>query len=334
LLIDPKPATALALVDRLSGSVKEVAAKAVGHVLRPFGAVPSAWLHGVAQNAKTKSEVWFASSSEARTDMENRVLSAEDFIDRATAGIFGEIYDKYKNKEVIAIGALERLSPQTSDPASPPGEREVDEDWLNLFSSYAQNASSDRLRQIWSMVLAAEIRTPGAFSLPTLGVISRLDKSTSEAFQRIAGGVFDDFIPRSPLRPENVGVNLMLEEAGLIAGSAGTLSKKTVQDTQGRAHLVGRSIVLRINGDPGQDYQVQCFVLTKAGMEMAQLLDPPDDTKNARSVVEAIHPTKPASIDIARIISRTGEEAVPGPFVQFWVRDAGSPSREGLAAAR
>ena len=101
----------------------------------------------------------------------------------------------------------------------------MEEDWLNVFEKHAENASSDRLREMWGHILAGEIRNPGSFSLTTLRVIAELDREIAEGFEkavktRMAPGVL-------PKPPDLVGTALMeltfLEEVGLLQDVSGFL---------------------------------------------------------------------------------------------------------------
>ena len=52
----------------------------------------------------------------------------------------------------MAAIALEDLRNVHSEDVAEQGE--IEDDWLNLFSSSAENASSERLQNLWGKVLA------------------------------------------------------------------------------------------------------------------------------------------------------------------------------------
>jgi hypothetical protein len=92
-------------------------------------------------------------------------------LNRMIYRVLGEDLSFQENREAIAVEAgdlLDELPPRanTEGPS---------EDWLNVFSSYAENATSETLRAHWAHVLAGEIRSPGTFSLATLQLFSILD---------------------------------------------------------------------------------------------------------------------------------------------------------------
>jgi Protein of unknown function (DUF2806) len=96
------------------------------------------------------------------------------------------------NKEAIAVRTIELLKDEEKESKpSNQAKQEIDDDWLNLFERYAEVASSDRLRDLWSRVLTGEIRKPQTFYLRTLRFISELDVETAALFEQYAAEVID-----------------------------------------------------------------------------------------------------------------------------------------------
>jgi hypothetical protein len=93
------------------------------------------------------------------------------------------------NKEGVAKKAIEYLSRESEQVSDKPETPE--EDWLNIFERYAEDASSEKLRDLWARVLAKEIRKPKSFSLRTMRFISELDSETAQLFQKHSGRVID-----------------------------------------------------------------------------------------------------------------------------------------------
>ena len=125
--------------------------------------------------------------------------------------------------ETIAVLALEDLR-ETAGALPPPRTEAADEDWLNVFSRYAEDASSERLQQLFAKVLAGEIRKPGSFSLSTMRFIAELDRETAAAFKEAAAYVTDDYIYKRNERTNDLAGWLSLEDAGL-RGRRGSLPR-------------------------------------------------------------------------------------------------------------
>jgi hypothetical protein len=56
---------------------------------------------------------------------------------------------------------------------------------MNRFERFAEDASTDELRQRWGRVLSAEIRKPGTFSPKVLRIVDEIDQSTAAIFERV-----------------------------------------------------------------------------------------------------------------------------------------------------
>ncbi len=58
---------------------------------------------------------------------------------------------KHVNREAVVVSAIEHLQ-EGADAGADEGE--IEDDWLNIFESEAEKASSDRMRDMWGRVLA------------------------------------------------------------------------------------------------------------------------------------------------------------------------------------
>jgi hypothetical protein len=84
------------------------------------------------------------------------------------------------NREMVVMKTIENLR---LDPPQPITKETPSEDWLNLFGRYAENASSDKMREHWAHILAGEIRRPGTFSFITLHLASVLDERLAKIIE-------------------------------------------------------------------------------------------------------------------------------------------------------
>ena len=282
---------ALAAADRLLGGL-------VG--------IPAAYLEGLRRRVEIrntyKNEALTAHLEQAilkevQADDDRRNVAAQRLLSDATR--------KQENCEAIWIEASDSLKAlPTQDQAATASE--IDEDWLNLFTSYAEKASSDRLRKLWGRILAGEIRKPGAFAPSTLRVMSEMDPEIAQAFQKF---VETRLSPDSCLRPANPEneklVNLIfLQEVGLLQEVQGNLAiKYEVKD--GGCAFVSRNYCLRVLEitDTGL-IQIPILRITRIGQQLAEIL-PWDEVASLERLSETI--TGNYYIEIAKLLSRNAD---------------------------
>jgi hypothetical protein len=90
---------------------------------------------------------------------------------------------------MVVVKTIENL--QLSPPENPPQET-PSEDWLNLFGRYAENASSEKMREHWAQILEGEIRKPGSFSFITLHLASILDERLARIIESFRPWIFGE----------------------------------------------------------------------------------------------------------------------------------------------
>lgn len=113
-----------------------------------------------------------------------RLKRDPDFAARAVENFLPSLVRKQANKDAVLDAALEDLRGNPADPdqRSP---TELDETFLDRFERYAEEASTEQLREKWGRVLAAEIRKPNTFSGKVLRVVDELDAETAALFERV-----------------------------------------------------------------------------------------------------------------------------------------------------
>ncbi|MEK1888539.1 MAG: DUF2806 domain-containing protein, partial [Phyllobacterium sp.] len=109
-------------------------------------------------------------------------------------------------------------------------------EFSDRFERYAEDASSEQLRERWGKVLASEIKKPGTFSGKVLRVIDELDSQTASLFERLMQYRIREALLK-PIMPElNFADTLALVSAGLIVepGLSGHVTEWTeMRDNQG-----------------------------------------------------------------------------------------------------
>src|SRR3546814_8158914 len=90
----------------------------------------------------------------------------------------------------IVHSAAEHVADTATENAQP---APPDDDWMNRFMRFAEDASSERLQELFARILAGEVVRPGSFGAATLRSWSdRSEEHTSElqSLMRISYSVF------------------------------------------------------------------------------------------------------------------------------------------------
>jgi Protein of unknown function (DUF2806) len=88
-----------------------------------------------------------------------------------------------RNIEAIVQGAALVL-PEAVD------GQPVDEDWTADFFEQCKNVSNEKMRSVWSKVLAGEVARPGSFSRRTLSFVRQLSQDEADLFTRFCSLVW------------------------------------------------------------------------------------------------------------------------------------------------
>jgi hypothetical protein len=253
------------------------AVRAIAHLVTGFGDAGAAWVDVVKAKGEQRAQKIRDVTDARKSIMEATAKAAAvhaagspRLIDRMIDRLVAEQFERQENREAIAIEAgqlLDEIPPdtQTEGPSK---------DWLNVFSSYAEKATSARLRQHWAHVLAGEIRSPGTFSLATLQMFSILDATLANDITTARSWVADnDWVPmvgeltRSPkydvlVRLDSIGFLRLLESAKTYSGSV-------IIRFQKHAILIH------------SDYEVQipAALLTTQGKEALNIVGPAEDSR-------------------------------------------------------
>lgn len=183
------------------------------------------------------------------------------------------LIDRQANREAVTIQALKNLA--LSPPSEPPRDVPTD-DWLNLFGRYAENASSEKLREHWSLILEGEIRKPGSFSFVTLQLASIVDKRLASIIESIRPWIFNgDSIPLLDEMTGGEPYKNLLTLAGIgflvMAGQSMSFLPET---PDGAVHIILDGGGIIIPAGPKHEVEISVAVLTTAATELMSALSP------------------------------------------------------------
>ncbi|MGX9572601.1 DUF2806 domain-containing protein [Mesorhizobium sp. f-mel] len=136
---------------------------------------------------------------------------------RAIENHFGKIFGQHNNKEAVVAAAIEDLreQPPSDQEASSGGDR-LEGIFIDRFERYAEEATTDELREKWGRVLAAEIRKPGTFSAKVLRAVDELDATTALLFEKVCKSRVGNLLPKSTVGELTFAEIAQLTEGGLL----------------------------------------------------------------------------------------------------------------------
>ncbi|WP_144656359.1 DUF2806 domain-containing protein [Achromobacter dolens] len=181
--------------------------------------------------------------------------------------------------EATFVKSLNYLAAGTSKEAQVAESTPPSDDWLNRWSRYVEDASSEELQDAFARILAGEIKQKGTFSIGTLRVVSEMSMETALDFQALWAETIEDYAVkyRNYERGEGWERLSRLREAGLIS-----FSDPSIHKPSGSRWIFGNGPMLIVEIDPNIPSEVPIIKMTRLGMELGTILPPPDRLGNLR----------------------------------------------------
>lgn len=201
---------------------------------------------------------------------------------------------KTKNKISVAQRAVAHIA------EAPETKTETDEgpsdDWMNVFTRFAEDATSDKLQDLFARILAGEIVRPGSFGLSTLRSISELDQATAHDFALMWEKSVGDAVDYTP--EFNLGEWYSrwkrLAEAGLMAPDTTTQFPPDFDPLEIFGGLSVWSPMseaessLAVFFSKGSNAQWRHIRFTRVGREIGSILPSPDYDRNFRQAGQSL----------------------------------------------
>ncbi|MDI4236794.1 DUF2806 domain-containing protein [Bradyrhizobium sp. Arg237L] len=263
------------------------AGEAISRLIGGAVDIPAAWLAQVAQGIKDKTEAKTVVSKAVADAAASIAWNDPEVIQRAAHSLLAKELRHQTNREAIARKAIEYLADEPTEQTAKP-----DDDWLNVFERYAEDASSERLQDIWGRIFAGELRRAKTFSLRTLRFVSELDESVVNQFEKWSARVVDfDSIPFPPTQGVEFSELLHLQDCGLVTGVGSTLHKKfdlnKVPEGQRVPLRFGfRHFAVIVLIEPPFEFQIPNLFLTSIGREIYSITRTTTKLETVRAFVE------------------------------------------------
>ncbi len=304
---------AVAAFDRLVGSLFDM---------------PAAFFEGVSRKKRLHDEI---NERLKRAQLRVAEQQIEGMPDLGTSLINDLLEDKARKQVnaagvvVEALDALRALPPpeeQAAGTSANDFDAELDDDWLNQFTRYAEDASSEHLQQVWGRVLAGEVRKPKSFSRHTLRFIAELDKETAENCELIRRHLIGNWILKSDQWNEGTRflASVDMQRLGIIEGvGLGGPQQNYMIDENGNAAIAGKRWGLLVHGAPGTKLAFPVFVLTRMGHQVMSLLNLADEVASLREVEVKLDKSALKLILLGKIVQYKENQIIFGePMEKLW----------------
>lgn len=261
--------------------------KAFGELLGGVTAIPTVWLRSKAQAIEDLTNSRTIVNAALTNAVAERTVN-----DPLAVQVAQEIYMPTNMRKAInrVRVAHEALKYATEESLDGKDRGEIDQDWINHFSRYAEDASSERLQNLFGRILAGEVCRPGMFSLATLRAVSELDQQIANDFSMLWARSVDGSVDYNTDlgRGEWFVRWKRLAEAGLMGGNAVAQFLPDFNPViEGNAawsplNAEGSSLMLLFS----QSCSVQWnhIEFTRIGREIGSLIAKPDYIGNMRQI--------------------------------------------------
>ncbi len=290
---------ALSLLAKVVGAVSEPVQtsffRAVSLLLGGIAAVPAAKLRQLAQGIEDTTAARTLSANALASAAIEQALQDPAAVQAAAELYLPSIVRKAKNRIGVAEKAALHLpsevavAEQVAKEEQPAKSTVLNDDWMNVFQRLAEDASSERLQDMFGRILAGEVVRPGAFSLTTLRVVAELDQSLADDFLAawaLSTGTSVDYSPMWE-RGEWFVRWKRLNEAGLMAPSTTSIAPPPYKPTIGSFSLWTPMSVeeIWVNAlcSEGASSSWKQIDFTRVGREIGSLVSGPNYEENIRS---------------------------------------------------
>lgn len=292
------PAPITAAMAGIPAALVPASVKALDRLIGAAVDIPVAWLEYQKAKIVSRTEAFRTIDGAITKSAAAKVEADQQLADRALGSLVRKSYRQLGNKEAVGLAMLDDMrdnSADIPDPASHGPSKEppmIDDDWLNVFERYAEDASSERMQKLWGRVLAGEIRTPGKYGMRTLRFLSEFSQADALSFSAFCQNSFGDMAPKSLTMPDtikDIRDFLYMESSGLIQGASGMgLSATKTFDESGHGYIREKSLLIVFKGTPNLTISYGVITLTPLGQELVTLLPGRDARAAARAVATAL----------------------------------------------
>lgn len=168
--------------------IKKSLWNSIGRLITGLVDIPVASLEAKVQQIRSEANALSLITKTASEVAAKEFWQDRFLIDRSVNHFASRLLREQINREKTVRLAIEDLK---QNPPSEDSKKEVDPDWLEMFSRIAESKTNEDVQLFLSKILSGEIRNPGTFSPKTIQTLSLLDQKTAKIFQSFCNISFE-----------------------------------------------------------------------------------------------------------------------------------------------
>jgi len=307
------------LSDTITGipaPIKKNAFKAFAQLCTAVVDIPVAHLEGIASEKRAETQARIKIINTGAKQISEQMDVDPEYAKTAVKKYGNRIIRERINLDMISEKAAFELKKDSSsnieNDKETTLEKDISEDWLNSFEKEASEKSSEEMQNLFSKILAGEIKKPSTFSIKSVKTLSQLDNETARLFQilcslcislelddniidarvvSLSGNAGSNSLQEYGLNFSNLNI---LEEYGLIISEYNSYMDYAlcIVHEEKLARLPfkykSNSFVL-INDNPEntiKELKLSGIGLTKTGKELFRIIDSLENQKYTKDFVE------------------------------------------------
>ncbi|UOK70815.1 DUF2806 domain-containing protein [Ancylobacter polymorphus] len=291
------------LASTLPAPVQTSLIKALSNIFGGIVAIPAAWIKRPAQAVEDTTLARSTVTAILAKAVAEKAIKDPLLMEAATELYLPPSIQRTANRIAVGLRAVEYAAEEANDStqAAPP-----DDDWMNRFMRFAEDASSERIQDLFGRILAGEIFRPGSFSMATLRAVSELDQSIAKDFSWAWEKSIDGCLDYDPELQRGEGFTRWkrLSEAGLIAPTSITQYLPPYQPHLGDNSLWSPMCVedawILVHFTQSSTTNWPHLEFTRVGKQLGALLPRPDYVENMRRAAQRIRTVGLSRIELHR----------------------------------
>lgn len=163
----------------LPPAIKKNLWKSLGRLITGVVDIPVAYLESKTERIKGETVALNLFRNKVAEKASSEFMEDENLMKRAVNYYGSKLLREQVNREQVIYKTVEdlKLNPPKKDTT-----KEIDEDWLEMFSRISESKSNQEVQLILSKILSGEIQSPGSFSPKSLQTLTTLDQKTAKIF--------------------------------------------------------------------------------------------------------------------------------------------------------
>lgn len=290
--------------------IKKSFFKAASDLLGGIVSIPAAKLKQIAQSIDDTTKARSIAAELISKKALDIATNDPEIISIAADIYLPSIIRKSKNRMRVAQFTAEHLEEASKDSTGEEAQTPED-DWMNYFMRHSEDASSERLQDLFGRILAGQIVRPGRFGLSTLRALSELDQEIAEDFAQAWKKSVGESVDYSPewQRGEGFSRWKRLSEVGLMAPASTAQYlpdyKPLIEDLGAWSPVNVDNLYVIVFFKEHSNVSWTHIDFTKIGREIGSLLPRPNYEENMKAMVTRLPKEGIAKIDLIKDGSHT-----------------------------